>query len=480
MSSPLKEFYDKTFNIYQLPVFKNKVLTVEYHDTTGWNQPVRIYETNGSNHSYPTLFEYLKDSPNVDQSTRFRTYSQECDSLHTINSLTHIFSRKPQLGFDETINNIQTYAHNPPQHNELFITNHRTDIEFTPEEISTLIIPKLKSDFTRINHDKNTAPHSIIIWISSTSPTQTPIAETFSYNSNLTNFYIIITPDHEMPQAVSSILPFALPATPPIDRKRHMTTMEFTFETNDPSSSSSLALTDPTTKPHIEHYNNELVTEFTTSTTQISPTLIRITYKFTPKFSRSFYLSIPLTTHSLISLTISDTSFLTRTTIYHLDASTIPLLRSPIIASTKNYTNADVLALYTYFLYYVQPKMPTASSHDHSPPSTLLELQKELESTGIMIKHPEVRDTIHSIISERTSKTSTTEVHYNKLINMFELFTPTPSETNDIYELLPRQVKSFIYKLNLKTIIPKKTVLAVNMYRNYSSVSPTLPPHSFN
>lgn len=482
MSSNLKKFYDKTFNIYQLPIYDDKVLIIEHHDTTGWTNPVRIYETNGSQHSHPTLYKYLSTSPNVDKSTRFRTYKQTTDNLHTIASLKSAFTpttTTPQTGFDETLDHILTYTHSPKQPNELFITNHRTDIEFIVEDITTNLIPKLKTNLSRISQTKDEAPHSIILWISSTSPTQLPIANSFVYNKQLsqpTQFYIIVTPDHEMPQAVSTILPFTLPAEPLIDRKRHMTTLEFTFETT---------TTPLTAQPHIEHHNCELTTDFTKSTTAITSTLTRTSYKFTPQFSRSFYLAIPLTTHSLVSLTVSNTTFLSRSTIYHLDTSTIPSLPSPINAPTSKYTSPYVLALYTYFKTHLLPQMtyikqtpPTQTqtqtqTQTVSEHKTLLELQQALEKTGILLKHPEVKDTISSIMTERTTQTSTTETHYNKILKLFEYFTPNPQSTNDVYELLPRSVKSFIHKINLKAVIPTSIVPPPpNIIRNYSSIAP--------
>ena len=179
-----------------------------------------------------------------------------------------------------------------------------------------------------------------------------------------------------------------------------------------------------------------------------------------------------------MALTISNTSFLVRDTIYHLDATSIPINRSPITTSSKLYTETDILAMKCYYDTYLKPLLPALTSLPTSHPThPLLEIQSKLEETGILLKHPEVKSTIQSLLTEQTSKKSATEVHYNKLTTLFQHITPCLTSTekpSTIYELLSRSTKSFIRKINLQASIPLSppSPYKASMTRAYSTFVP--------
>lgn len=481
--SSIKEFYDKTFSIYQIPVFDHKVLIIEHKDTVNCKHVVRVLETNGTHTSYPTLLNFLTTSQHVDPATRYRPFFSNNESVYTAETLltsqpSPLTPLNPSLsiiGFDETFDHILKYIHTPPQNNEILLVNHKTDILFTIDEITKTLIPNLVKE---LSHKSTTnqinTPHSIVFWISTTSTEQVPIVETLKYNT--TTFYLIVTPDHTMPKAVSSILPFTRSTNETFDRRKILTSLELTFE----------PLKTTKTVPSFHHYNNEKTTNFSSSISYLPSNLVRITKKFTPDFGRNFIIAIPLINFSLVSLTVSSKHMFQRQTMYHLDESTIELVRPPITLPSSQYTIADIYAMKCYYDDYLKPEAESSTSSNnikHQQKSTqmdtnsLVTLRTTLQQSGLLTKHPELGTSIDIILTTQSAQISETETKYTKITNLFQTLTDT-KQHNKVYQLLSREIKSFIYKIYLKNSLPLPPQQPMSPYRASRNYSTSVPFHT--
>ncbi len=486
--SSIKEFYDKTFSIYQIPVFDHNVLIIEHKDTVNCKHVVRVLETNGTHTSHPTLLNFLTSSPHVDPATRYRPFFSNCESVYTVQTLQspHLSPPSSTTGFDETFDHILNYIHKPPQANEILLVNHKTDILFTTDEITKTLIPNLVKELSqKSSTPQSNTPHSVVFWISTTDTEQVPIVETIKFSSSSATFYLIVTPDHTMPTAVSSILPFTQPTNETFDRRKILTSLELTFE---PTKTASFPPTTPAPFiPSLHHYNNEGTTHFSSSTSHLPSNLVRITKKFTPDFGRYFIIAIPLINCSLVSLTVSSKHMFHRQTMYHLNPSTIELIRPPITLPSSQYTIADIYAIKCYYDDHLKPEAKSSSTSSnikfqqlstHMDTNSLVTLRTTLQHSGLLTKHPELCTTIDTLLTTQSAQISETETKYAKITKLFQTLTDT-KQHNKVYQLLPREIKSFIHKIYLKNSLPpppQQPMSAYHVSRNYSTSVPFNPP----
>ena len=402
------DFYNKTFNIYKLPFYNSKITVLHHSDISFWKNPVRVYETTIINKVRPNLVKYLQ-SENVDPSINYIEHDPnilENVKLYKNNEISNFkFHYK---GLDETLLNIIDYI-NCEKCDEMLLTSHKTDIKYDIRCVQNILIPNMKKLIRNIKKKHE----NIIIWISTTSQSQVPIAETIKLSNN-SSIYLIISNDIDMPKSLSNILPISRTYYNRYIRNNTAISMEFTFNKKSLKNNNE----------NIYFENIESETCFSEKTDVNSSSFIKITKQFTPKFGREFIMCIP-DISKLISITVNEISNLKKRTIYHLKDDKILIKRTPLSISSSELRVSDIYGIYIYYKYYL--KNVIVDKHNIGKILNYInDVKLQKDYTDNIMRYEKVSDLIKNITFRDTK----------------------------IYKLLNNKNKRFINKISLISELP--------------------------